>query len=247
MSRTRAVGRLRALALLGLVALAQAAWAQPAPSAREPSAASVCGTPQAQSWEQRAVLYGVAPTLFGDPPLASVTKRLDDLKALGVNGLWISPLFRTDDPSAISYSVTDYFSIRPDYGSAKDLHTLVHEAHRRGIRVLLDIVPNHTSWKHPYFLDAEKNGPRSRYFQFYARDGKGNPTHYFDWKNLPNLDYGNPTVRKLITDAFTYWVRTFDVDGFRVDAAWGVRERAPDFWPQLRASLNQVKMPRWSC
>jgi glycosidase len=240
MTRARSLRPARLLGLLAALAVAPVALAAP-PIPSPPHAASVCDTPQAQRWGQNAVIYGVAPTLFGEPPLASVTQRLGALKALGVNGLWISPLFRTDDPSAISYSVTDSFAIRPDYGSAQDLHTLVREAHARGMKVLLDIVPNHTSSAHRFFRDAEAKGEASPYFHFYRWDAEGKARHYFNWAHLPNLNYQNPRVRKRITDAFTYWVRTFDVDGFRVDAAWGVRTRAPDFWPALRAALDGVK------
>jgi len=66
-------------------------------------------------------------------------------------------------------------------------------------------------------------------------------THYFDWTHLPNLNYENPEVRRWILEAFEYWVREFDVDGFRVDVAWGIRERRPDFWPIWRQQMKRIK------
>ncbi len=107
--------------------------------------------------------------------------------------------------------------------------------------MLLDFVPNHTSDQHPYFVDAQRHGRLSPYYTFYDRDSDGRPTHYFDWTNLPNLNYSNADVETFMTEAFTYWVREFDVDGFRVDACWGVRERRPGYWPRWRAELKRVK------
>ena len=117
----------------------------------------------------------------------------------------------------------------------------MREAHDRDIRVLMDFVPNHTSAAHRYFKDASHLGRESRYWDFYDRDADGTVTNYFDWTHLPNLNFDNPEVRRMITEAFAYWVGELDVDGFRVDVAWGVKERAPGFWPELRAQLDAIK------
>ena len=118
---------------------------------------------------------------------------------------------------------------------------MVQIAHAKGIRVLMDFVPNHSSAQHPYFLSAKEGGPGSPYWDFYDRDANGEPTHYFDWTHLPNLNYENPEVRNMMIEAFAYWVREFDVDGFRVDACWGVKQRRPDFWPLWRKELKRIK------
>lgn len=187
-------------------------------------------------------MYGVVPPLFGeDRPLQAVTARLDALAELGVDLLWLAPVNETDDRGAISYSVTDYWNVRSDFGTADDLRALVREAHERGMKVLLDVVPNHTSTGHPFYRDAEARGRTSPWWSFYLRDASGEALWDFDWKHLRKLDYGNPAVRRMMTDAFAYWVREFDVDGFRVDAAWGIRDRAPDFWPALVADLRRQK------
>jgi glycosidase len=192
-------------------------------------------------WYRGAVVYGVVPPRFGAPPLRAVTARLDALADLGVDAIWLPPVHPTDDPGDISYAVTDYLGIRADWGTAADLHALVAAAHARGIRVLLDFVPNHTSMGHPFQRDAAARGRASPWWGFYDRDRSGEVTHYFDWKHLANLDYSNPAVRRMTTDAFVWWVREFDVDGFRVDAAWGIRQRAPDYWPELRRALDRAK------
>ena len=118
---------------------------------------------------------------------------------------------------------------------------MVQAAHERGIRVLMDFVPNHTSNEHPYFKDTLEKGQDSPYWDFYDRDEKGNYTYYFDWTHLPNLNYDNPEVRRMMLEAFSYWVREFDVDGFRVDACWGVQQRRPDFWLEWRRELKRIK------
>lgn len=194
-----------------------------------------------RAWHAGAVVYGVVPPLFGDPPLRAVTAGLDALAELGVDVLWLAPVTDTDDRGAISYAVTDYLRLRPDFGSPADLRALVQAAHARGMRVVLDVVPNHTSTGHPFYREAEARGPASPYWRYYVRDAKGEAAYDFDWAHLRKLDYANPAVRRLVTEAFTHWVREFDVDGFRVDAAWGVRDRAPDFWPELVAELRRIK------
>ncbi|HZT24621.1 MAG TPA: alpha-amylase family glycosyl hydrolase [Pseudolabrys sp.] len=192
------------------------------------------------AWISNAVVYGAVPKFFGRRGLADVAAALDRLKALGVNTLWLSPI--TDAPGEdFGYAVTDLFRLRPSVGSAADLHRLVEAAHARGMRVVLDFVANHVSDRQHYFVDAQQRGQASPYFDFFARDLTGAPMHYFGWTNLENLNYDNPEVRRLVIEAFASWVRRFDVDGFRVDAAWGPRQRDPDFWPRWRAELKRIK------
>jgi glycosidase len=227
-NRTGAAGLLAALAL-GCAAPRLASAPAPASDARA-------------SWHRSAVVYGVVPPLFGPGvPLREVTARLDALDDLGVDALWLAPVMATDDPGAISYAITDFLAVRPDYGSEADLRVLVREAHARGLKVLLDVVPNHTSTGHPWYRDAEARGPSSPRWGFYVRDAAGEAAWDFDWKHLRKLDYANPAVRREMTEAFVRWVRDLDVDGFRVDAAWGIRDRSPDFWPELVRAVRAVK------
>ena len=192
------------------------------------------------AWVERAVVYGVIPGKFGQPAFQAITKRLDDLADLGINAIWLAPI-NVSPPGDYGYAVVDYFDLNPGYGTKEDFHRMVQEAHTGGIRVLMDFVPNHSSAQHPYFLSAKEGGPGSPYWDFYDRDETGEPTHYFDWTHLPNLNYENPEVRNMMIEAFAYWIREFDVDGFRVDACWGVKQRRPDFWPLWRKELKRIK------
>lgn len=196
---------------------------------------------QTPVWLRGAVTYGAVPTLFGENPLQDLTDRLDDLQQMGVDAVWISPIQETDDPSDISYATTDFEAIRPDFGTAEDLKMLVSEAHARDIKVLLDIAPNHVSEGHHAYEHAEAHGERSPFYSHFDRDAEGNVTNYFDWEHLKNLNFEEPRVQAMISSAFHHWVEEFGVDGFRVDAAWGPRERTPEFWGKLNEELRQSK------
>ena len=190
------------------------------------------------AWVEEAIVYGVIPRLFGSPGAKAIQEKLDDLADLGINAIWLAPINETND---YGYSVIDYFALRDNFGSKEDFKSMVQAAHERGIRVLMDFVPNHTSNEHPYFKDTVEKGQDSPYWDFYDRDENGHYTYYFDWTHLPNLNYDNPEVRRMMIEAFSYWVREFDVDGFRVDACWGVQQRRPDFWPEWRRELKRIK------
>jgi cyclomaltodextrinase / maltogenic alpha-amylase / neopullulanase len=193
---------------------------------------------QNPAWVEEAIVYGVIPRLFGTPGADAIQYKLDDLADLGINALWLAPINQSND---YGYSVIDYFELRDSFGSKEAFRAMIQAAHERGIRVLMDFVPNHTSNEHPYFKDTIEKGPDSAYWDLYDRDENGNYTFYFDWTHLPNLNYENPEVRRMMIEAFSYWVREFDVDGFRVDACWGVQQRRPDYWPEWRRELKRIK------
>jgi len=179
------------------------------------------------------MVYGVIPPRFGSPPLRAVADRLPYLADLGVDAIWLSPIAACP-PGDFGYAVVDELALRPDYGDEADLRALVRRAHDEGLRVLLDLVPNHTSHLHPFFTDGAHD-------DWYDRDADGRPTHYFDWTHLPNLNYDNPDVRAYVDRVFSYWVSEFDVDGYRVDACWGVQRRRPDYWPAWSRMLRDLK------
>jgi cyclomaltodextrinase / maltogenic alpha-amylase / neopullulanase len=127
-------------------------------------------------WIDAAVIYGIDPFRFGPRGLVDVIPRLDELRALGVTTLWLTPI--TAAPAQdFGYAVTDHFQVRPNLGSEADLRNLVTAAHARGLRVILDLVPNHLSDQHTYFLDDASHGRASPYFTFFARSAQGTATH----------------------------------------------------------------------
>ena len=207
------------------------------------------------AWIDRAVIYGVTPYAFvPGGGFADVTAKIPELAKLGVTALWLQPIFETFDGGQ-GYDVTDYFGIRPDYGTAAELRTLVRTAHAHGLRVLLDFVPNHTSLEHPYAQDAVRYGRRSHYHNFYQherdnaryavhyntrREGELDFVYYF-WPDFPNLDYDNPEVQRWMIEAGRYWIERFDIDGYRVDAVWGVNARHPAFMQRWRRALKRLK------
>jgi glycosidase len=152
---------------------------------------------------------------------------------LGVEGIWLMPVFAS--PSYHGYDVTDYETVTPDYGTDDDLTLLLEEAHRRGIRVILDFVVNHTGSEHPWFLDAAASGPYRDWYVW----ASGNPgwvqpwggsyptwhlnpldgTYYYGvfWSGMPDLNHRNPAVRAEVERLFRLWLER-GVDGFRLDA-----------------------------
>lgn len=181
--------------------------------------------------------------------LQGITEKLDYLndgdpgthEDLGVGGIWLMPV--NPSPSYHGYDVTDYRSINPDYGTLEDMQTLINEAHKRGIKVIMDLVVNHTSKAHPWFVDSAKN-PDSKYRSWYiwAEDqnrpvsgtsaaGSGSPwhalrgSHYMGtfWEGMPDLNFDNPEVRQEMKSIGTYWLEQ-GVDGFRLDAAKHIYE-----------------------
>jgi glycosidase len=192
-----------------------------------------------ETWLERSVVYGVLPRLYGTRGLRDVTDALDSLASLGVGALWIAPAFVAAEGD-YGYAVRDYFQVRADYGGSDALRELIDQAHLRGLRVILDLPANHTSSEHRYFVQASQLRERSHYFGFYDRDAAGEPTHYFDWVHLPNLSFAQTEVARFMQEVGAYWVRELGADGYRVDAAWGVRARNPEYWPRFNAELRRI-------
>jgi cyclomaltodextrinase len=191
------------------------------------------------SWIDSAVVYAPIPQLWGNGGPVAIERHLKYLQDLGVDAVWLWPPAE-QRATGEEYAITDYFALDDSWGPEREFNHMVDEAHRLGMHVMLDIVPNHMSDQSPYFEDTKTSGEASHYYDFFDRGASGSPTHYFDWTNLPNLNYDNPEVRAMITEAFVHWVRDLGIDGFRVDAAWGVKRRRPEFWPELRRAVKRV-------
>ena len=193
------------------------------------------GARKAPDWVRDGVVYEVFPRVFsatGD--LKGVTARLDHVRELGASILWLMPVQpigrdRRKGTYGSPYSIQDYDRVNPDYGTDADLRHLVAEAHRRGLRVILDVVANHTAW----------DSVLMRRPDLYVRDaaGKVQPPSA-DWNDVAKLDYSNPDLRREMIALLKRWVRDFGLDGFRCDVAGLV---PTDFWEAAREELQKAR------
>ncbi len=189
-------------------------------------------------WAADNLVYEIYPVAYSSTrDLAAITADLDRIRGLGVKTLWLTPIFA--GPEAHGYAITDHFSLNPAMGDSAALATLVSEAHARGMKVILDLVINHTSIQHPFMRDALRYGANSAFRDYYLWNPDGSYQSY--WADLPNLNYDNPEVWAYVLRVSQFWVERFDIDGYRCDVAWGVQERAPTFWRVWRDSLKVVK------
>jgi cyclomaltodextrinase len=181
-----------------------------------------------------------SPAGFYGGTLNGILERLDYLSELGVNVLWLTPIFPS--PSHHGYDVTNLFDIEPRLGTVGDLRNLLDEAHRRGMRILLDLVPNHVSNLHPTFQSAisDKESPFRDWYIFTNWPKKY--LSFFDVPELPQLNLCNPSSRQHMLDAVAFWL-DFGVDGYRVDYAIGP---VPDFWADFRRVTRQTRPDCWT-
>jgi len=218
-------------ALVFLCSLQRVAHAQQ-PTARDFSKEAARRSP---AWAEDGVIYEIFPRSFSPTAdFKGITARLDDLKNLGVNILWLMPIHpigqeKKKGTVGSPYAVRDYYAINPDYGSREDLRRLVSEAHRRGMKVIIDIVANHTSWDSVLMKEPD----------FYTRDESGKILPpVADWADVADLDYSNTRLRDYMIEMLKFWLREYDLDGFRCDVAGMI---PTDFWERARTELEKVK------
>ena len=176
------------------------------------------------------VMYEVnVPALTTTHNLQGVTARLDSIEGMGINTIWLMPIFTIGDLNSFGspYCVKDYTAVNPDLGTLADLQNLVKEAHSRNIAVILDWVANHTAWDNNWINNEG----------WYSVDGSGNiiSPPGTGWNDVADLNFTNTDMRLAMIDAMEYWVAEADIDGFRCDAA----DYVPfDFWKQALDSLK---------
>jgi alpha-glucosidase len=211
---------------------------------------------QENIWWQRGVIYQVYPRSFQDSngdgvgDLKGISLRLEHLVGLGIDAVWISPIF----PSPMrdfGYDVSEYCDVHPIFGSLADFDALLKLAHARGLKVILDFVPNHTSDEHPWFLESRSSKSHPKRDWYVWRDAKpdgsppnnwesefGGPAWTFDevtgqyyyhayLKEQPDLNWRNPEVQQAMCDVLRFWLDR-GVDGFRVDAIHHLHEDEED-------------------
>jgi len=226
-------------------------------------------TPQ---WFKDAVLYEVYPRAFydsngdGHGDLPGLTQKLDYIQALGVSCIWLQPIY----PSPLlddGYDIADYYNVQPDYGTLDDFKTLVAEAHRRGLRLIADLVLNHTSDQHPWFqaARADRQSPYRDYYVWsddpsryheariiFLDTEKSNWTfdpvagqyfwHRF-YSSQPDLNFDNPAVQAEMLNVVKFWM-DLGLDGFRADAVPYLFEREGtncENLPETHAFLKQMR------
>ncbi|WP_194778237.1 alpha-amylase family glycosyl hydrolase [Pararhodonellum marinum] len=201
-------------------------------------------------WPHAGITYEIFIQSFYDSSgdgigdINGVIKKLDHVKDLGANAIWFMPIMPS--PSYHKYDVTDYKNIHPDYGTLEDFKKLLEEAHARDIKIVIDLIINHTSDRHPWFLEAKKgsDNPYRDYYVWAKADtiadfinkktitldsdnirqwhdpGYGEDFYYgFFVGDMPDLNFDNPKVREEIYEIGRFWLEEIGVDGFRLDAA----------------------------
>ncbi len=201
---------------------------------------------EGHAWWQHAVFYEVYPRSFADSngdgigDLAGITSKLDYLRKLGVDAIWITPCFPSPQVD-FGYDVSDYDNIDPMYGTLADYDRLIKEAHKRHIRVILDFVVNHTSDQHKWFLDSKSSKTSAHRDWYIWRDGKASDQPPNNWESLfggpawkfdtttgqfyyhyfypeqPDLNWRNPAVESAMFDVTRFWYKR-GTSGFRLDA-----------------------------
>ncbi len=227
------------------------------------------------TWWKRGIVYQIYPRSFQDSngdgigDLKGIRRRLDYLAWLGVDAIWISPVY-TSPMADFGYDVADYCGIDPIFGTIEDFDRLVEDAHARGLKLILDFVPNHTSDRHPWFAESRssRTSPRRDWYIWRDAAPDGSPPNNWisnfggpawEWdeatgqyyyhaflKEQPDLNWRNPEVRSAMYDALRFWLNR-GVDGFRVDVLWHLIKDAAfrDNPPNLAYQPNQAEINRF--
>lgn len=187
-------------------------------------------------WSKNATIYEVNIRQYTpEGTINAFAEHLPQLDSLGVDILWLMPIYPIGNENrkgglGSAYSVKDYRSVNPDFGTTEDLKNLVSQAHDLGMHVILDWVANHSAWDNPLINEHP---------DWYSKDSLGN---YYapvpDWADVVDLNYKNKDMRTYMVNSLKYWVNEVDIDGYRCDVAMMV---PTDFWNAARAELDSIK------
>lgn len=200
-------------------------------------------------WETSEVKNNI---IFGGS-LSGITRKLDYLEDLGVNGIYLNPIFKS--PSAHKYDTEDYLTVDPSFGTNQDLIELVQEAHNKNMKVMIDAVFNHCGWEHPCFQDVVKNGSSSKYYTWFKPfeepminmeliDGqpvRGTRPNYETFAHtpfMPKWNTDNVETQDYLIDIALTWIKEFDIDAIRYDVA---DEVSHHFITRLTLAIKQLK------
>jgi alpha-amylase len=217
------------LALLGILSFGQV-WGQ------APVAKATASTPFVHpAWLMQGNVYEVNVRQYTpEGTLNAFAKHLDRLQKMGVQTLWfmpLNPISKLDRKGSLGsyYAVADYTRLNPEFGTMADWQRLVQAAHAKGMKVIIDWVPNHT---------GADNRWLAQHPDFFVKNKAGQPAVAFDWDDTKQLNYKNPEMQDSMIAAMRYWVKTSNIDGFRCDVAWNV---PASFWQRAIPALRQGK------
>jgi glycosidase len=189
------------------------------------------------AWVKEAVIYEVYLRSFSpEGNFAGLQARLPELKDLGVTVLWLMPIHpvgveKRKGSLGSPYSIQDFYGINPEFGTLEDFKNLVDAVHAAGMKIIIDLVANHTAWDNQLLYEHP---------EWYTHDANGQIiSPVADWSDVADLNYDPAGLRRYMLDMMVYWVRDIGIDGFRCDVA----EMVPlDFWETARAELDKIKL-----
>ena len=179
---------------------------------------------------------------FAGGDIPGITKKLDYIKEMGVNTLYLTPVFQSI--SNHKYDISDYQRIDEQFGTNEDFAMLVKQAHKNGMRIVMDAVFNHSSDRLPQFQDVVKRGKESPYFDWFIIEGEKPDKETLNYEvfafcnYMPKFDTSNPQVQEFLLDIAVWWIEKYDIDGWRLDVS---DEVSHDFWRKFRKRVKAVK------
>lgn len=186
-------------------------------------------------WSRNAVIYEVNWRQMTDEGTAeALEKELPRLKELGVDILWLMPVYPISELNRKGelgsyYASKDFYGVNPELGTTEQFRHFIDAAHEQGFKVILDWVPNHTGCDNAWVTEHP---------DYYCHNEEGKMYGPYDWTDVYKLDYSNPETRKAMTDCLLFWLKDMDVDGFRCDVAGEV---PTDYWDEIRPQLDAAK------
>ncbi|MBC8500393.1 MAG: hypothetical protein ISS25_03780 [Nanoarchaeota archaeon] len=196
-------------------------------------------------WFKNAIIYQILIDRFAgcksnnwDKPIflggniEGIIEKLPYIKELGVNTIWISPFYRTS--AYHGYEIVNFFEVDHSFGTKDDLINLIGKVHELGMWIIADFVPNHCSWKHPFFLEAQKNKNSEYYNWFYFKKWPYDYMCFLKFRNLPKINLEYPPAGQHIIDAAKQWL-SLGLDGFRLDHVIGPKH---EFWKKFREEIK---------